>query len=64
MTPLQCLGERLRATRTVRQAGHGAMIQVPLECIGTRYVRYYDRETGILTFIPAETHSSFVAEEA
>lgn len=58
-----CLGEKL-AVRAARRNGYGGIISVPFECIGTRYVRYLDHETGILTFIPEETHSSFVLEEA
>lgn len=59
----QCLGDRL-SERIVRRNGDGAIIAVPAECRGKRYVRYINRETGVLTFIPAETHSSFIAEEA
>lgn len=47
-------GEKL-AERTARRNGHGGIISIPGECIGIRYERYIDRESGIITLIPAKS---------
>lgn len=60
---INSLGEKL-AERTARRNGHGGIISIPGECIGRRYVRYYDRETGIITLVPDEIQTAEPREEA
>lgn len=51
-------GDKL-PTRIARGNGIGAVIAIPKECSGTRYERYIDRKTGIITLIPCEKNITF-----